>query len=404
MFRRLTLPFEHREQFVQEYQRNLANGGVFVPTTDSFEAREVVEVEMDLRFCDRSVALQAEVVSQIPASLEGAGAAAGVAVQFLVPADELRDLLGGIAGVAAPPPPPPTWPGREGAVRQMERTRACVLARLESRGRTQKVRSRNLSRSGVLVTIDEAPLPIGDQVKLTLIHPTRDEELTLSARVTRHVQSHGRTAALGIQFDLDSEAAVSTERMIDDLRAAAHAHQLGGIRGPLETLGLPNLLQMFASASAGGTLTVVSDDEEGRVVFENGALRHAAIGPVVGLKSLARMMEWEHGGFWFLPDIDPDEPASDAIPIYGAVLEAVTQLDELRRLDRSTLRPEATVTRDPEAESPTEMDKIEDSILDLATAHMTVGGILDSLPDFDTEIYASLLSLAERGLVAITSS
>jgi hypothetical protein len=34
---------------------------------------------------------------------------------------------------------------------------------------------------------------------------------------------------------------------------------------------------------------------------------------------------------------------------------------------------------------------------------MTVGGILDSLSDFDTEIYTALLSLAERGLVAIKS-
>ena len=46
MLRKLTLEFPDREVFVQEYHRNLANGGTFVPTGLALEPRELIEVEL----------------------------------------------------------------------------------------------------------------------------------------------------------------------------------------------------------------------------------------------------------------------------------------------------------------------------------------------------------------------
>jgi Tfp pilus assembly protein PilZ len=404
MFRSLTIRFEDREKFVQEYQRNLANGGIFVPTEEHFDSREVVEVEMDLAFCERSVTLQGEVVSRLASDLEPTSGHAGIAVQFLVPADELRDLLGGIAGVTPPPPPPDYWPGRDGPARQSDRLRACVNVKLECGGQVQNGRTRNLSRSGVLLATDGAPIPVGQEVRMTLVHPTTSDELRIKGKITRHAENDGRIVAMAVQFDLSHKGASVTQRKLDLLRAAAHAHLLGGIRGPIEALGLPNLLQMFASTAEAGTMTIKNGHEEGRVAFENGTLRHAAIGSTQGPKAMARMMAWEEGEFWFLPAVDPDEPESEPQPIYGAVLEAVTQLDELRRLDTTSLPKTARVCRELDADAPDDPDKLVSLLLDLATAGTTVGGMLDSAEEVDTLVYQTLLDLVERGMVRVEES
>ena len=399
MFRKLSVRFDNRERFVQEYQRNLANGGIFVPTDEIYDPCEVVEVQLDLRFCDRQVTLQAEAVSRVDTSFGPAGGRPGVALQFLVPADELRQALGELAGVEPPPPPVEDWPERDGAARRMERFDACLAIRVECRGHSLTGRTRNLSRSGALVYLDGIPLPVGERFELTLLHPTSFEELPLDAIVRRHVETEGRVAAMGVEYDLDEESAEATVRQIDDLRAAAHAHQLAGIRGPIEALGLPNLLQMFATASEAGTLMIMQGDQQGRVVFENGALRHSVIGTVSGMKALARMIAWRDGEFWFLPGLDPDAPGVEPTAVSGAVLEAVTQLDELARLDLASLPGAARIVREIDVPDPEDPDKIEATVLDLSTGRATVGAILDSVAEYDSLVYGALLQLLERGLI-----
>ena len=90
MVRQLSIAFADRESFEREYQQNLSNGGIFIPTQEHFDPREVVEVAIELPFCERSEALQAEVVTQIDPDIGVAGARPGVALQFVLPAEKLR--------------------------------------------------------------------------------------------------------------------------------------------------------------------------------------------------------------------------------------------------------------------------------------------------------------------------
>lgn len=399
MFRSLGAVFEEREAFLHEYQRNIANGGLFVPTRERLDLREVVEVELDLRFCDRSVTLPAEVVSAVPEGLEAAGGEPGAAVQFLVPADELRELLGGIAGVPVPPPPPEPWPGRPGRSRRAERSVARLAARVEAEGAARTGRTRDLSRSGVLVSTSGEPIPIGSEVRVTLAHPATGEQLTLNGVVARHVSDdEGRVVCLGIAFDLDDDG--TRVRLLDDLRAAAHARELAAIRGPVETLSLAGLIQMFSSCTDGGTLTVTRGDAEGRIVFEAGALRHAWVAGAQGAKALSRLVGWEDGVFSFAPVVDPADPLGDPVPIYGAILEAVHQLDELRRLPLDGLPRSARLVR-TDAPEAGDLDKLEDRVLDLAAAGASVGAVVDAIADFDALVYRALLSLLEGGLLRV---
>jgi len=57
--------------------------------------------------------------------------------------------------------------------------------------------TRNLSRSGVLVSVPGQGVPVGEKVQLTLSHPTTGESMDLEGVVVRQVESDGRSDAHG---------------------------------------------------------------------------------------------------------------------------------------------------------------------------------------------------------------
>ena len=92
---RLHLLFENPDAFRVEFERNIAMGGAFICTGDSFELRSFVEVVIELPFCDESVVLEAEVVHLMPAERALNPGDVGIAVSFRTPASELRAMFKG---------------------------------------------------------------------------------------------------------------------------------------------------------------------------------------------------------------------------------------------------------------------------------------------------------------------
>ncbi|HME69893.1 MAG TPA: PilZ domain-containing protein, partial [Myxococcota bacterium] len=88
--RRLSVRFEDASAFREEFERNLSNGGLFVPSGEMFEQRELVEVELVLAFCGEKLRFPGEVVDWRPAELAPPGSEPGVAIQILEAARELR--------------------------------------------------------------------------------------------------------------------------------------------------------------------------------------------------------------------------------------------------------------------------------------------------------------------------
>ena len=112
------------------------------------------------------------------------------------------------------------------------------------------------------------------------------------------------------------------------------------------------------------------------------------------------MLGWEEGWFEFHSNLErPDgEPPAEPIPMYGAVMEALQQVDEVGRVDTAalprSLRPSLG------DESPDDLDKLESAIVEAVRVEgASVGDVLDALPDFDAAIYTALLSLVERGVL-----
>jgi hypothetical protein len=447
--RRLVLAFDDPEAFREEYARNLARGGALVASRDVFDPREVVEILLEAGFAGEKLLLAAEVVHS-----EGGT----VFVQFLDPAPELRQRLEPLlerrrvgsstperTATAAPRPEasrsgakPSASPAldygdvpfdlegpeldgaTEGAAPEgglapgestdpnertfreradREPTRVAVSVRAPN-GRPLAGRTRDLSDTGLLVSVEGEELPVGRPVRVDLMHPQSKEVLKVPARVVRHLEGEGVVPAVAIAFEPGARRP-DLERFVLALRAADAEQRKGGIRGPLEELGGPSLLQMFSALSREGTLTVSHGVEEGYVAFSGGTLLAARVGAVQGVKAVARILSWRSGFFEFRAHVDAGHAPEDAVPMEGAILEALRMIDEGNRAAAPTLPPGGRfeIVRDLLGAGGEPLGKTEQAVLELAAAGFTVRRILDVIPETDAAVRAALMTLLERGLL-----
>jgi Tfp pilus assembly protein PilZ len=442
--RRLHLAFEDPKAFQHEYASNLARGGAFVATSDAFELREVVEVLLEAGFAGEKLVLMAEVVHC---------AGSGVAVQFLDSAPELRsrlealvegadrsiaeaaeesidddivigpadDEFGGIeidddsfdldvAGAEAPARSDAATkisgdgdPNERTFRARAERSPMRVVVQVKGpTGKAFAARTRDLSPTGLLVSVDGEELPIGREVTVELTHPTTGEKLEVPAKVVRHIQGEGVVPAVALAFQPGAKAA-DIERFVVDLKQVDAERQRGGIRGPLEELGGASMLQMFAALSKQGTLTVTHGAEEGVVAFANGMLGVAQVGSVMGVKALARILSWRDGFFEFRSHVDPLGDAQAQIPMEGAILDALRLLDESNRLSIPQLPASARleIARDQLATIGQPIGQTEQAVLELAAAGFTVRRILDVIPENDAAIRSAITALLDSGILRL---
>jgi Tfp pilus assembly protein PilZ len=399
--RGLRVSFATLEEFRAEYRDNLVRGGLFVPSAEPVELRDEVEVELELAFRGASYRLTGEVVSVVPESLAGSGVTPGVALQLNTPTDELRKTFEPLVG-QVPDPDPGHQPGER---RVAARRRARAMGRLSGADANVAVRTRDLSRSGVLVSVEGATPPaVGETVQLVLSHPISNETLEVEGCVVRHVEGEGSVPALAVAFTEAVAARPEVQRFVDDLQSFGHARELASIQGPIEEMGLASLLQSFSNGAPHGTLTASRGSEEGRVAFEGGRLLAARLGAATGAKALARLIQWEDGHFEFHAHLDDEERDDPVLPLEAALLDAARQVDELRRLEPLPVEPGdllEVVVATLEVDSG-DVCKTEAAVFDLATAGFTVRAMLDVIPEEDHRILTAIGALLERGVLART--
>jgi Tfp pilus assembly protein PilZ len=434
----LDVSFGDPEEFEQEYTNNVANGGIFIATDREFEVRAKVNVRLKLRFLGKGITLRGEVVHVVGEELAASGAIPGVAVQFETPAAELRELFEPLVEASRASAKPkkraqkraqkkaqkkkekkdreetpkravvtPVRPAHDER-RAAPRLRARVRARVDCPGcEPIEGRTRDLSISGLLISVGNVPaIDIGEPVKVLVTNPETGAERQILGKIARHVKGEGDVVrAIGVQFYVRDDERQAVEAFLEDLSATEHTRHLGGIAGDIAEIGLINLVQTFGLASREGTLDVIRQNEEGYLAFENGNLRAASLGGTRGVKALARMLMWPDGTFEFHARIDPGL-VDDETPmsLEAALLEAIRLTDESQDVDRTVYPANAliqvdTAGRDVEGD----LTKLEEAILDLATAGMNVQRILDIVPETDAEIYLAMASLTDRDLITIVA-
>jgi len=294
--------------------------------------RQTIDVEVVLDYVDASavaLSLVGEVVHCIPPEMTNSGAVAGVAVQLEAGAGELRELFEPLLGQqpVADPDADTEEPGRRGAKRGAVRVPVRVMPTMSP---PFEATSRDLSATGILLSIKQHPLPVGEIVRVCLWHPSGEPSVEIDGKVVREVRNKkGRVAAAAVAFDRNQAADPRLRGVIDSLREAGHRSRLGGISGSITDLGLANMLQMFGSSAPCGTLVVECEGEQGWIAFSEGQLIGAEVGALSGQDAMIAMLDWGSGSFQFEASVDAKQvELSNPRPLAGAILEAVCALDE----------------------------------------------------------------------------
>lgn len=396
--RRLKLCFLEAAAFRGEFESNLAKGGLFVPTDEEFEPRELVEIELTLEFCGETFSLPGEIVSAVPRGF-GPGGAAGVAAQVLEAASTLRQRLSRFAALAGSADVVEDTQQRER--REARRAPSRVAARVASGSGAVPARTRDLSARGALLSIEGDMPVVGDQVAVTIVHPTRGEAIELDAHVVRHATDAEGKPALAVEFEPAGSDRSHLAGFVENVQAADHARRLGSISGPIDELGVAALLQMFGSSAPRGTLLLARGSDEGVVSFEDGILKSTRLGTVTGLKALVRLFTWRDGRFEFSGSLEAGLGEDAPLSLQGALLEAARLQDEETCSPFRELPPAThfRVVLERLAAEAAELTKAEQAVAELIQAGLSLGRLLDVIPDPDGEIYTALGSLVERGIV-----
>ena len=414
--RTLQMRFETSAALRAEFEKNIANRGIFVATEAELEIRQTVEVEVVLGYAgapSAPVVLRGEVVHRVSPAMARNGGRPGVAVQFEDSVAELRARFEPLMGDEPLPDPDLDQAGERRRSARREPVR--VPVRVEpARRKAFSTTSRDLSATGVLLSIREERLVVGEVVRIGLRHPAGDASVEIDGRVVREVKDkRGKPAAVAVAFDRNQAAKPVTRDLIEALRQASHQGRLGGISGSIVDLGLPNMLQMFGSSAQQGTLVVEREGEQGWIAFADNQFVAAELGSWTGKRALEELLGWTEGHFEFESRVDGTLLARAARESLAAVvLEAVCARDERGRPDSGAhepavsgaapvISPDATFQVDIEQEeiARPSLDKTEQAVLDLARAGMNLARIEAIIPESAERVRTAMASLIEMGIL-----
>jgi hypothetical protein len=383
------IEFEDAAAFLEEYERSLASGWIFVPSREDFELGEALEITLDLVFCGRSVRVLGVVTSRISRVLADLlERPAGAVVEFADGIEALDEMIRDtIASLGRS-----LWQRRDafGDVRAArsgpggESGPASSAAHVESH-------ARDLGRPGAVLEVAGLDLKIGERVSLQMTDPRTGELVALSGHVVRAPAAAAPAAASGESAPVHAQLAEPRATSVASARRA-------GISGNLAGLSLPSLLQSIATSSHRGTLDINAPGLDAHLLFESNRLRYARAGKIEGVKALARLLECPDGEFSFEPTIREDEPDRPLTSIDGALMEAAHQLDELRRL-QGALPPATVLLEKTEAGLAIQLSETEAALLNHLNEPRSPSALLDSLPDPDAEIWKALIGLLDSGFV-----
>ncbi len=417
---RVQILFDSPESLRGEFEKNIANCGIFVPTEAQFKIRQRVVVDIVLGYTEAgagSLSLDGEVVHRIGPEMAASGAVPGVAVQFEAAPLRVAELFAPLLGQSEAPVPGADTQGkaRRGARREPVRVMPASTPPFEAT-------SRDLSSKGILLSMRDAALPIGEGVRVWLSHPSGDSSIEVDGQVARQVKNQtGRVAAVAVAFDENQAADPHVCEVIEALCHAAHRSRLGGIGGQIANLGLANLLQMFGSSAPRGTLVVDRDGEQGWIAFADQWLLGAELGALKDHDALTAMLDWPDGHFEFEAVADESRvERGTRRPLMAAILEATCAIDERRAgraasgrgdsAERSSVVESADshvmslhlasdtileVDSEIEKQLGTPLDKLEQAVLDLAKFLMPLSKLLEIIPEDDERIHAAVEGLVE---------
>jgi len=100
-----------------------------------------------------------------------------------------------------------------------------------------------------------------------------------------------------------------------------------GVSGSLSEMALPELVQILSNGRKSGQLSIVANNREGRILFNEGMIWDAAYGQLRGEDAFYKMLILDDGDFTLDPSIRPAERVIN-MSSEGLLLEGMRRLDE----------------------------------------------------------------------------
>ncbi len=406
--KRLRLDFATEDAFVTEFNENISKGGVFVETTEAFEIRQHVTVDLRLLYCRKQVKLAGEIVHIIPPEMVQAGAKPGVALHLDEEASALREkfkaVLGSIEGWAAP--------SESTERRSSKRAAARVTAKVKSEDMSDfVVHTRDISETGVAVSAGSRDLEVGKRVQLQINEPVTGKALPIRGKVVRQmVSDDGEVAAHAIEFDMNeppTDGEVS--EFVDTVTKGEHSRSLGSVSGEITRRAVRKALELLGSTAPQGTLILQKGQKEGFVALLQGYFLAAVNGKRTGIPALAELLSWRSGQYRFETHVSDGVGGHAPVPLPEALAQATQLLERAAARQRSNgrrviqIEPESVVRIEPGAhtQSLSDLGKTEQAVMDLATVGMTVAKMQSVIPEDDAAIRGALDNLIEQGFLGI---
>ncbi|MDP1821955.1 MAG: FHA domain-containing protein [Archangium sp.] len=170
--------------------------------------------------------------------------------------------------------------------------------------------------------------------------------------------------------------------------------------GKIEEVPLPDLLQLFHTSKKNGVL-VVNNQQEARIYLRQGKVYYAVINDNHDLgpqKSFNRIITWEVGEFELRPPDNQEFMTELDESTEHLLMDALRQLDELRRVQGSLPPMDETLTISVPMQpalrdlSPEELD-----VLQLVINWGSLQGVFDNASQDDVVIATTVAALLERG-------
>lgn len=100
--------------------------------------------------------------------------------------------------------------------------------------------------------------------------------------------------------------------------------------GTLADMSLPNLVQLQCSEHKRAQVQLTRSEIEGTLVFADGDMLHATVGPLEGEQAVYELLGWDDGLFHVSEDVDELPVRNITIPWQTLMLEGLRRKDENR--------------------------------------------------------------------------
>ncbi len=189
------------------------------------------------------------------------------------------------------------------------------------------------------------------------------------------------------------------------LEAAAAQVPSEGIamRGRLEEVPLPDLLQLLATSKKSGVLSLRNGDARGGIHLREGRVVACELEgrpQVAPRKAFFRMVAWAGGTFELLPPAERVPAVLDE-PLEALLMEGMQQIDELRHLEAAP-PPEGRLSLAAPLPAPLRaLGQEELDLVQLALEHGVVSEVVDRAAFPDAKALVLLKALVARGYLAL---